>query len=134
MHKDFNIIFIQKPPWSIIHSIPSSLCEEEEQLVGVLNHPNWSTFSKNASNDCDFPRVISYINIRLSQLCFSLQKDVFNYRNILYVSFFNNGSINFLINIYLDSSQTALKYLKDTETNINNVLVIAEDFNIRDYS
>jgi len=31
----------------------------------------------------------------------------------------------------LDFLQTALKYLKDTEANINNVLVIAEDFNIK---
>jgi len=37
-----------------------------------------------------------------------------------------------LINVYLDSSQSALKYLKDTEVNINNVLIITEDFNIRD--
>ena len=28
--------------------------------------------------------------------------------------------------------QTALKYLKDTEVNIDNVLVVTEDFNIRD--
>ena len=38
----------------------------------------------------------------------------------------------FLINIYLNSSQTALKYFKNTEANINNVLVMTEDFNIRD--
>jgi len=29
-------------------------------------------------------------------------------------------------------SQTALKYLKDTEANINNVLILMEDFNIKD--
>ena len=40
----------------------------------------------------------------------------------------------FLINIYLNSSQTALKYFKNTEANINNVLVMTEDFNIRDNS
>ena len=37
-----------------------------------------------------------------------------------------------MINIYLDSFQSALKYLKNTEVNINNVLIIIEDFNIRD--
>jgi len=40
----------------------------------------------------------------------------------------------FLINIYSDSSQTALKYLKNTKVDINNVLIIAGDFNIRDSS
>jgi len=29
-------------------------------------------------------------------------------------------------------SQSALKYLKDTEANINNVLIMTGDFNIRD--
>ena len=36
------------------------------------------------------------------------------------------------MNIYSDSSHTALKYLKDTEVNIKNVLLITGDFNIRD--
>ena len=56
-----------------------------------------------------------YINIRLTQFCFSLQKDIFNHRDISCISFFNNSSIYFLINIYSDSFQIALKYLKDTE-------------------
>ena len=45
--------------------------------------------------------------------------------------FINNHVYYFIINIYLDSSHSALKYLKDTEVNINNVLVITGDFNIR---
>jgi len=43
-----------------------------------------------------------------------------------------HSSIIVLINIYSDSSQLALKYLKDTKARINNVLVMAENFNIRD--
>ena len=37
-----------------------------------------------------------------------------------------------MINIYSDNYQAALKYLKDTEVNIHNILVMARDFNIRD--
>jgi len=37
-----------------------------------------------------------------------------------------------IINVYSDSSHIALKYLKDTEVNIENVLLITGDFNIRD--
>ena len=36
------------------------------------------------------------------------------------------------MNIYSDLSHTALKYLKDIEVNIDNILVITGDFNIRD--
>ena len=37
-----------------------------------------------------------------------------------------------MINIYSDEYQLALKYLKNTEVNIHNILVIARNFNIRD--
>jgi len=37
-----------------------------------------------------------------------------------------------MINIYSDFSQLALKYLKDTEANISNILIITGNFNIRD--
>ena len=36
------------------------------------------------------------------------------------------------MNIYSDSFQSALKYLKNTKVNIQNLLVITRDFNIRD--
>ena len=36
------------------------------------------------------------------------------------------------MNVYSDSSHTALKYLKDTEVNIGNTLLMTGDFNIRD--
>lgn len=38
-----------------------------------------------------------------------------------------------MINIYSDSSQSALKHLKDTEVDMNNVLIMTGDFNIRDH-
>jgi len=56
------------------------------------------------------------------------------FRNISYINFFNNGSIYFLINVYSNSCQTALKYLKDTKANISKILIMARDFNIRDSS
>ena len=36
------------------------------------------------------------------------------------------------MNIYSDSSHSALKYLKDTEVNIMNLLIMTSNFNIRD--
>ena len=107
------------------------ISEKGENLVEVLNYSNWITFSRNTVGDQDPPRVVLYINIRLSQFCFSLRNDIFNHRNISCISFFNYGSIFYVINVYSDSSQTALKYLKNTEATINNILIMTEDFNIR---
>ena len=67
-------------------------------------------------------------------LCFIFlyERIYFNHRDISCVLFFNYGSVYFLINIYSDSSQLALKYLKDTVINIGSVLIMTTDFNIRD--
>ena len=55
-----------------------------------------------------------------------------NHRDISLIFFFNNNLILFLLNVYSNLSQLALKYLKDTEVNINNVLIMTGNFNIRD--
>ena len=89
-------------------------------------------FSRKSSQVGDSSRVITYINIHISSLYFSLQNDILNHRDISYIFFFNCRSIYFLINVYSDLSQMALKYLKDTKVNINNVLIITRNFNIRD--
>ena len=129
---DFDIIFIQKLFWTCIHSILSPLNCEGKELVGIPNHPNWVTFSRNPTNIRDFPRVLVYINIYISFLHFFLCNDIFNYKDISCILFFNQGSIQFLLNVYSNSSQLALKYLKNTEVDLNNVLLIMDDFNIRD--
>jgi len=69
---------------------------------------------------------VTYINIYLTTMCLFLKKDICCF------SFFNNSSIFFMINIYSDNNHSALKYLKDTEANIHNVLIIAGNFNISD--
>ena len=130
--KEFDIIFTQEPPWSFIYSIPSPSNREGEELVDVSNHLNWTTFSRNPSIHHDSLMVITYISTQLANLYFVLHKDIFNHRNISCISFFNCSSIYFLLNIYSDSSQSALKYLKNTKVNINNVLTMTGDFNIRD--
>jgi len=132
IHFKFNILFIQEPSWLTIHSIPSSKSRDSKELVRVPNHFNWLVFTNKSSNICDCSRVITYVNIRLSPLQFSLCKDILSHRDISIVSLFINNNIFFLINIYSDSLQLALKYLKDTRVDIPNTLAIAGDFNIRD--
>ena len=130
VNSNFDIIFIQELSWSTICSIPSSRSCKGEYLVRVVNHPNWLTFARNSEIENDFPRVIIYINIRLFSLQFSLHKDIINHRDILLVSFFNNNDIFWLINVYLDSFYSVLKYLKDIKAYIYNLLIMTGDFNI----
>ena len=128
----FDIIFIQEPSWSKIHKIPSSSSRNGEPLIGTNYHPNWISFARFPSERLDSLRVIIYINICLSSLHFLLHKDIINHRNIILISFFNNNICYYIMNVYSDFFHSALKYFKDTKVNIDNVLIMTGDFNIRD--
>ena len=132
VNQNFNIILIQEPLWTTLRTIPSLTNSEGIPLLGIPNHSNWLTFAKEPYLTNDSPRVIIYINIRLFSLCFSLHKDIINHCDILLALFFNNSIMYWIMNIYSDSSHSALKYFKDTEMNIPNLLVMTGDFNIRD--
>ena len=79
---DFQII--------IDRTIPLNLFLEQSPIIRTLNLEN------------KHPKVLTYINIRLTMLCFSLIKDRFNHKDINLISFFNNESIYFVINVYSD--------------------------------
>ena len=112
--------------------IPSSISGKGEVLVGTSHYSNWLTFTRTPTNQSDSLRVLAYINIRLSSFCFFLCKDLINHKDILFIFFFNNNICSYIINIYSDASHSALKYLKNTEVSINNLLIMTGDFNIRD--
>ena len=38
-NKEFNILFIQEPPWSIICNILSLISKEGKKIVSISNHP-----------------------------------------------------------------------------------------------
>ena len=128
----FDVILIQEPSWSEIHKIPSSSNCNGDPLMGTCHHPNWIAFARYSLSNNDFPRVISYVNIHLNSLRFLLCRDIFDHRDISIISFINNDICHYILNIYSDSSHSALKYLKDTEVNINHVLIMTGYFNIRD--
>ena len=128
----FDIILIQEPPWSKIWKILSTLSCKGEPLMSTCHHLNWISFARIPLVNNNFPRVITYVNTRLSSLCFLLCKDIFNHRDISLISFLNNNVCYYILNVYSDSSHLALKYLKDTEVNINNIILMTSDFNIRD--
>ena len=89
-------------------------------------------FARQSVNSDECLRVLIYINSKIIYSQFSLRKDLINHRDINLISFFNSSIIYLTINIYSDDQQAALKYLKNIDINLNNVLIITEDLNIRD--
>ena len=112
--------------------ITSLSCSKGEILDGAPNHSNWLSFARLPTIQLDSPRVMAYINICLFSFHFSLCRDIIDHRDILFISFFNNNICSFIMNIYSDASHSTLKYFKDTEVNIINLLIMTGNFNIRD--
>ena len=63
---------------------------------------------------------------------FSLRRDLINHCDINVIDFHNGQDVNFIINIYSDSNQTALQVLCNNIRNIGIMVVMTGDFNIRD--
>jgi len=59
-------------------------------------------FARPSTNDNDYSKVITYINIKLISIYFSLIKDIFNYCDLNLISFLNHSIMCFIINVYLD--------------------------------
>jgi len=55
-----------------------------------------------------------------------------DHRDINILLFYNCQDINFVINVYSDSDQIAIWALQDCTRDIRNMVVMTEDFNIRD--
>ena len=82
--------------------------------MGTIHYPNWLSFARILSEELDYLKVIAYINIHLSSFQFLLRKDIINHRDIILISFIDNHVCYYIMNVYSDSSHSALKYLKDT--------------------
>ena len=101
-------------------------------MVDIPNHSSWITCSRSLTNNNDHSKsYYLYQHTTHSTLFFSL-KDILNCKDIGLISFFNNDIVFFMINIYSDDHQLALKYLKDTKVNIHNMLIMSNNFIIRD--
>jgi len=126
-----DIILIQEPPWSLLRHISSYTNPEGDPYYGTPNHPNWSLFIQNNEGIENYPRVVTYINKRLSRIRFSLRKDLINHCNINIINFHNGQDVHFIINVYSDSNQTVIQVLCNNTRNIGNTVVMTGDFNIR---
>jgi len=127
----FNIILIQEPAQSLLRRIPSNTNPEGDPLYGTPNHSDWMLFTQDYNNIENYPRVATYINKQLSRMRFSLRKDLINHCDINIIDFHNGQDVQFIINIYSDSNQTAIQTLHNNIRNISNMIIMTGDFNIR---
>ena len=135
VNQNFNIIFIQELLWTTIRTIPSSANCKGIPLVGIPNHPIWLTFARELCSANDSPRIIESLFMLISDFLifdFIFAQTLLTIKTF-YLHLFSTTITSFrLMNVYSNSSHSALKYLKDTEVNILNLLIMTGNFNIKD--
>ena len=114
---------IQEPFWFFTRHIFFHKSKNSQPIFSTFNHPVWLQLIQLPSHEGNKLCTITYINSRLAKLQFFLRKDIFNHYDIDLVSFFNRSQVYFLLNIYFNKHQTTLRYLKNIEFNINNILI-----------
>ena len=130
--KTTNIIFIQEPPRYLIWHILSHTNPLGDLLYGSPNHPDWTLFIYHDPNQDNYTRVAIYINKHLTKMRFMLWLNIVNHQDINILAFHGDCNINFMINIYSNSNQTALHFLCLNVVNLDNTVIMTGDFNIRD--
>ena len=112
-HKqDYDIMFIQEPPWQVIRTAPSVRSVEGEDVTGAPNHPDWLAMVRPPDPDTS-PRVLAYVSTRLHVWRLSMCCDIIDHRDILMLSLFaDKHTFNFM-NVYSDSEFSAIRYLSD---------------------
>jgi len=61
-----------------------------------------------------------------------MRRDMIDHKGIMLISFLNNGSLNFLINIYSDAQHTAINFLTNSDFSSENLIYMGGDFNVHD--
>jgi len=127
-----DILFIQEPPQYITKYIPSPQNVKGTPIYGHPSHLEWTLYARQPTQQDDIPHVISYINKRISSLLALLSTDLIDHRDINLISLQINHRCSYAINVYSDNHQSAIRHLRDHEINIDNILIMAGDFNIHD--
>ena len=72
---DFDILFVQEPPWQTIRQAPSAMSKEGTAVVGAPRHPQWTCMVRQPETGSR-PRVMTYVSKRLDPLRPAYRRDL----------------------------------------------------------
>ena len=108
----YDIVFIQEPPWNTVRLAPSSSSKEGEAVIGAPMHPDWMYLARPVQRGEERPRVLSYVSRQLEHLRPSLRLDIVNSLDIVLLELMNGGEEICLLNVYNSSGCEALEHLE----------------------
>jgi hypothetical protein len=137
LYEDFDLLFIQEPPWQFIRSAPSSSNREGEDVIGHPISPNWGSIVRSPNRvdatdpESGAPCVMVYFNIRIASLKPAFRRDLFDHRDILLFSLGLGGDTQLFANVYSDKQHTAIRALYEDVVAIPKLHFMCGDFNVR---
>jgi hypothetical protein len=144
LNDDFDLLFIQEPPWQFIRSAPSSSNREGESVFGHPISPNWGSIIRppdwtgfevglglpTVDPEPVVPRVMVYFNVRIASLKPTYWRDLFDHRDILLFSLGLGGDAQLFANVYSDKQHVAIRALYEDVVAIPKLHFMCGDFNV----
>ena len=129
---EFDVIFLQEPPWSTVRYSASLTEKTGDPVRGPPVHPDWWViYPKEFDPEEDRPRVLAYVHRRLAAGKPKFRTDVVKHRDImlLTVNSPSGEQIN-LLNVYSDPDRgDAIRYLDERFGSFPSLVYMGGDFN-----
>jgi hypothetical protein len=127
---DFDILFLQEPPWATVRYTASLTEKDGTPIKGPPIHPDWiPMFPKGFDAAEDRPRVIAYVNRTIRVVKPKLRSDIVNHRDVMIVTVRGHLGPLHLMNVYSDDGGSAIRYLEDHLDEFPALGYMGGDFN-----
>jgi hypothetical protein len=129
LYENYDLLFIQEPPWRLIRNAPSSTSRDDEPVISMPLSPFWDAIVWPSGLDSP-PRMAVFVNSRIASLKPAYRRDLFDHRDILIFSLGLGEGIQFYANVYSDDNHTVISLLHEQVVDIPKLHVMCGDFNV----
>ncbi|KAF5359454.1 hypothetical protein D9756_003188 [Leucocoprinus leucothites] len=104
---------------------------EGDDVIGAPIHPERLCMVRPTKPNNPRPRTLTYVHRCLLRMRPILRQEWVNHYDIQILGLFNQGNYIHLLNIYSDSSSSAINFLSTNFIDIPNIIYMGGDFNCR---
>jgi hypothetical protein len=112
LYDEYDLLFIQEPPWRHIRSAPSPSSRDGEDVIGPPISPNWGVIHRPSSLE-EPPHVLVYFNMCIAALRPAYRRDLIDHRDVILFSLGLGVGQRMFANVYSDTQHTAVRVLHE---------------------
>ena len=125
---NFDVLFIQEPPWQLIRHAPSAVSREGTEVRGAPKHPQWITMVRQPEEGSR-PRVLTYVSQRLAPMRPAYRRELIDDRDVMVISLYVGDNPIYLMNVYSDDQHRAIELIAGRVDSLPHMTIMAGDFN-----